>query len=388
MAKESKYQGKYYRKRVKCADGKNHDVYGKTKRERDLKAALLQEQVRQNVDAEKTKAARKDIFVYEYAAGWYARKAPHLGEQMQKTTAYDINQIICPVIGAMKMEDVTIIELNAVMATIADKSRSYNKRVKSTLSQMFDEALEAGIIDRDPTRKLKVSGVKAPPEDALTPKQQAVLLDAVKGQRIETFVMLCLYAGLRREEACGMLWDCVELDDGEPHIKVRRALHWPTNAQPVLNNIAKSEAAYRTIPLNTVLADYLRALREVHGVTDTKNRQRPLCGNAAGELLSYSAYRSQWNAVQIRSTKSGRKLGEKVPKHSFAVTIDFDVHPHKLRRTFITDLMLGGMNLKAVQYVAGHADPSVTIAIYTALMGHEPEDIAPEMNAAMTARRG
>lgn len=390
MAKESKYKGDYYRKRVKCADGKYHDVYGKTKRERDLKAALLQEQYRQaaETEAQKAVAVRPDVFVYEYAAGWYARKAPHLGEQMRKTTAYDINNIICPVIGSMRMADVTIIDLNSVMATVADKSRSYNKRVKSVLTQMFDEALEAGIINRDPTRKLKAGGAKTPPKDALSPKQQTALLEAVSGQRIEPFVMLCLYAGLRREEAVGLLWDCVELDSKTPHITVHRAAHWPDNNAPMLNELAKSDAAYRTIPLSPALADYLKKLKAEKATPDRQLRQKPVCSNARGELLSYSAFRSQWNAVTVRSTSSGRKLGDKVPNHTYSVTLDFDVHPHKLRRTFITDLILGGMNLKSVQYIAGHADPTITIEIYTALMGKQPEDIAPGLTAAMDARRG
>lgn len=390
MAKESKYKGDYYRKRVKCADGKYHDVYGKTKRERDLKAALLQEQYRQAAEAEEQKAisVKPDVYVYEYAAGWYARKAPHLGAQMKKSTAYAINNIICPVIGNIKMADITLIELTSVMSTIADKSQSYNKQVKSVLTQIFDEALEAGIISRDPTRKLKAGGVKAPPEDALTPKQQTVLLDAVKGQRIETFVMLCLYAGLRREEACGLCWDCVELDSTTPHITVRRAVHWPDNNAPVLNDIVKSKAAYRTIPLNVKLADYLKDYKKAQQLTDAQLRSRTICCDSNGETLTYSGFRSQWNAIKVRSTASGRELGAKVPKHNYSVTIDFDVHPHKLRHTFVTDLILGGMDLKSVQYIAGHSDPTITIEIYTALMGKQPEDIAPGLNAAMDARRG
>lgn len=55
--------------------------------------------------------------------------------------------------------------------------------------------------------------------------------------------------------------------------------------------------------------------------------------------------------------------------------------PHILRHTYITRLILGGMDLKRVQYLAGHSDPKVTIKIYTDLMGHAPEDLIDDVAA-------
>ena len=75
-------------------------------------------------------------------------------------------------------------------------------------------------------------------------------------------------------------------------------------------------------------------------------------------------------------------LGETVRNHpGVTVSIDFSVTPHILRHTYITRLILGGMNVKHVQYLAGHADPQMTIRIYTDLMGHQPEDLIGAVNA-------
>ena len=63
------------------------------------------------------------------------------------------------------------------------------------------------------------------------------------------------------------------------------------------------------------------------------------------------------------------------------VTLDFMPTPHILRHTYITRLILGGMDLKRVQYLAGHADPKVTLQIYTDLMGHAPEDLIGDVTA-------
>lgn len=76
-----------------------------------------------------------------------------------------------------------------------------------------------------------------------------------------------------------------------------------------------------------------------------------------------------------------KKLGDKVRNHKAIVTIDFEVTPYTLRHTYITRLILGRVPLKRVQYLAGHSDPAVTIKIYTDLMGHQPEDLADDINA-------
>jgi site-specific recombinase XerD len=63
------------------------------------------------------------------------------------------------------------------------------------------------------------------------------------------------------------------------------------------------------------------------------------------------------------------------------VSIDFPVTPHMLRHTYVTRLILGGMDVRRVQYLAGHSTPDVTIQIYTDLMGHRPEDLIDDVSA-------
>ena len=71
-----------------------------------------------------------------------------------------------------------------------------------------------------------------------------------------------------------------------------------------------------------------------------------------------------------------KKLGDKIPKHpDVVVSIDFPVTAHALRRTYITRLILGGVDLRRVQYLAGHETPEITLEYYTDLMGHQPEDL-------------
>ena len=63
--------------------------------------------------------------------------------------------------------------------------------------------------------------------------------------------------------------------------------------------------------------------------------------------------------------------------------MDFSVSPHILRHTYITRLILGGMDLKRVQYLAGHSSAKITLDIYTTVMGHEPEDLIADVQGIL-----
>lgn len=374
---ETKHQGKYYRKRVRLPDGSGYrDVYGKTQDERDAKVQALLRQYEEG-----GALARRDaVFFYEYAAAWYKRKSPHMSHDWQATARRYINNVICPVIGQKALDEVTSDDLADIMATVAEKSRSYQKSLVQLLKQIFEAAEEAEEIRKSPARKLKPGGSPPAKKNALTKGQEETLLRAVSGQKIETFVLLALYAGLRREEALGLCWDCVDLQEDAPHIDVRRACRWKDNFKPEISELLKSDAAARTIPIPPRLADHLAQL-QAKLPEDARQSAMPVIHGEDGSALTYSAFRSRWNAIRVRSTESGRALGEKVPQHPYAVTIDFHVRPHILRHTYITRLILAGVSVKRVQYLAGHADPDITLAIYTDLMEHAPKDLIGDIRA-------
>ena len=50
-------------------------------------------------------------------------------------------------------------------------------------------------------------------------------------------------------------------------------------------------------------------------------------------------------------------------------TLDFDVHPHLLRHTCITRWFEQGLDIKEIQYLAGHSSVDITLEIYTHYQG-------------------
>ena len=364
--------GQYYRKRIKTPDGKYEDIYAKTQAELAEKVTL-----RRNILAAADVSPR-ELYFFEYAAGWFARRVPFLSEASCELYRRQINDVICPVIGGKPIREITSDDLAAVLATRGHLGRSSQKKTIMVLKQIFDAALEAGVVEKLPTRRLKAEGKAPEQKKALTEAQTAALLQAVRGLKVEPFVMLGLYTGMRREEICGLRWDSVELEGKAPHVVVRRACRWPDNMRPEVSEILKTQAAARTIPIPPQLVEYLKGIRP--------EKPKPVhyvyC-NDDGSAVSYSTMRRRWETIRARSTASGHELGEKI-KHSpggVTVTLDFLPTPHILRHTYITRLILGGMDLKRVQYLAGHADPKVTLQIYTDLMGHMPEDLIDDVTA-------
>lgn len=375
---EARYgSARSYRKRIKGPDGKYHDVYGRTIAERDLAVAEL----RASWAAEEKIAA--DPFVWQYAAAWFARRKPGLSEQMCEHYSRQLNTIILPVIGSLRMSEVTTDSIADVMATRAHLGRSSQRDTVQTLKQIFSAAADADVIRKDPTRTLKPGGKKPPQKKALTKRQEEELLSAVAGLRAEGLVRLGLFAGLRREEICGLLWDCVFESDPTPHIIVCRACRWSQHSQPKISNQLKSDAAARSIPIPPQLSEWLAAERARQQKSHSGDLSAfPVIGREDGRPITYSSLQSLLRSVAVRCAAPDRPLGSASPKHpAVRVTVSAKVTPHILRHTYITRLILGGVPLKRVQYLAGHADPTITIKIYTDIMGHQPEDLAGDINA-------
>ena len=58
-------------------------------------------------------------------------------------------------------------------------------------------------------------------------------------------------------------------------------------------------------------------------------------------------------------------LGEKAAHNGKVIfSLDFDVTPHQLRHTYITNLIHSSVDPKTVQYLAGHESSKITMDIY------------------------
>lgn len=362
---------KYLKKKIKDERGVYIAVYAKDPEELERKVA------ERLAEVERRKALASNPMVWQYAQTWYKLYTPRLSDSRKSDYAIAINRHICPIIGARHMLDVTPGDIADVMLACADLSRSSQDKIVCALKKIFTAGEKAGVVRANPCVDLRAGGKRAAEKEALTRQQMRTLEDAVAGTRIYPFVMIGLYAGLRREEILGLQWDCVHLDGAAPHISVRRALRWVHN-RPEISTTLKSPAARRDIPIPPALVGCLADLKQ------TAAGACVIC-DAAGDPWSMTAYRNAWRYITRRQTGTAKrtergetvlrekKLGETVRNSKVQITIDFDVTPHILRHTYITNLILSGANVKVVQYLAGHSKVETTLNIYTHLIERSPE---------------
>lgn len=63
-------------------------------------------------------------------------------------------------------------------------------------------------------------------------------------------------------------------------------------------------------------------------------------------------------------------------------SLDFEVTPHQLRHTYITNLIHASVDPKTVQYLAGHQNSKITMDIYAKVKYNKPDELAGIMAGA------
>lgn len=378
-----------FRKRIKDVDGKYVAIYGSSHKELEAKIKEAEAHIQQAA------YDRDHPTLGDYADKWLWMHTPSVREGTLKDYRYIVERFIKAPLGHRRMNEITQDDIKLALVNVSDKSESVYRKTVMLYKQIFESAVDSGVISKSPCRKLGKGGKAAQEKHALTGAQTKTLLEAVQTARtdIYPFVMIGLYAGLRREEIMGLRWENVTLDGEAPHISVRSALRWSSN-RPVVTDELKSAAARRDVPIPPQLVECLTAHR-------IKSPGTYVFAGKDGQPKTETQFQSMWESVTTRMVKprtytkyleNGEKVkvtitpekGEKAKCRNYCYTIDFPVSPHILRHTYITNLLLAGVDVKTVQYLAGHERAKITLDIYSHLVYNKPEDIIGKVTDAFS----
>lgn len=377
----------YYKTHVEGSDGKRICLYGKTREELyDKELAALDELDRQSI-------RKKSPTVAEYCEKWLLMQSVHVRSTTLTDYSSKVRRHIIKELGNKTMADVTLDDIRLALVPVSAKSASVYKSVVVMYKSIFRAACESRVIEENPTIYLTSKGGGIPPAEkqALTDAQVDILLETVKHLPPYVFVMLGLYAGLRREEILGLKWDSVYLNAKAPYLTVRRAWHTEHN-RPVILDELKTNAANRNIPLPDCLVECLKEAK-------AKATSEFVVANRNGEPLSYTQFKRLWKYIDTRTVKErvyyryedGKRvkhtvnpvLGEKAAHNGHVIyTLDFEVTPHQLRHTYITNLIHASVDPKTVQYLAGHENSKITMDIYAKVKYNQPHELAAAMSRA------
>ena len=193
---------------------------------------------------------------------------------------------------------------------------------------------EEGLEGRDPTRVPgKIHLWNRLPE-VLSPEDARALLDAPDsatwiGQRDRALLALLYGGGLRVSEAVGLKLDSLNL----------RAFVGD-EAPGVLHVLGKGNKE-RLVPFGGIARERLEQWLEDGRRTRIDSSQHVLLSKSGRNLDRHRAFRI-------------------VRAHALKVGLDAYIHPHILRHSCATHLLLGGGDLRSVQEFLGHADLRTT----------------------------
>lgn len=227
-------------------------------------------------------------------------------------------------------------------------------RTKATMSSMFSDALENGLIISNPVAR----GVKCPkkPEKStrvLTLDEQNNFLDEAKHSVNYFHFLFILQTGVRSSELRGLRWEDIDFSNRSIHIR-RNVTHDSSSGKFIVGEL-KTNSGMRDIPMTQTVYDILMKIKN----QQTQHQRKVLSFefadhiflNRNGNLLSNSNYDKYLEKLCV---KAGIER----------------ISMHTLRHTFATRCIESGMKPKTLQKILGHANISMTMDLYV----HVTED--------------
>jgi integrase len=237
-----------------------------------------------------------------------------------------------------QIENGIAVHVEGWLATI-QRSRGTKAKIRNIMSAVCTHAIRYGWMKMNPIRAVRQSAKR---EHIPTPMtaEELQLLFAELGLRERTLVLLDLSVGMRRGELLALQWQ--DVDFQAKTLNIRKSI-WHQHLGPV-----KTEESEKVMPLDEeMIVDLVRWRRET-----------PYAQNSDFIFASPRMHGRQplWPEALMRNhvVPAAKRAG--ITKH---------INWHVFRHTFSTLLASNGEDVKTVQSLLRHANPSITLGIYT-----------------------
>ncbi|MFC6202049.1 tyrosine-type recombinase/integrase [Lactiplantibacillus nangangensis] len=275
---------------------------------------------------------------------------------VESSTAYKTRGVfknwLLPTFGNMKLTDITPSQIQKyVLEWSKDTAKAYRDRF-IYLNKILTDAVDMALIAKNPCRpvKLPAQQKKGVPVywDADQIGKFFACIDAVASPEQYTVLLFATYTGMRREELCALRVGDIDLDNNV--VSVNHAL--ASGLKGMYEKGTKTGAGTRQVPLMPDLVQQLK--KWIH-----------IIGESVGK-----GYDNRW--LFPAPNDWSRHIDINRPNTWFkAIREANDLQPritlHGLRHSFITNMLRAGNDVSAVQHLAGHASPDMTLRVYSGL---------------------
>ena len=209
------------------------------------------------VGADRGDLPRSNITVAEWLAHWLKNYvAEHLSENTLRTYTWLVDQHIGPRIGAMKLDTVRTVDVEALLSDVRKEVPGSGQLAYQALNGAFARAVKMDVLRDNPVRK--ADKPKAADKEVIPPRRAEVeaFLEAAADHPYHALYFTLAETGLRIGEALGLRWENVELREKGSVLYVREQQINSGDGMK-LAPLLKSKKSRRAIPLT---GDTVKAL--------------------------------------------------------------------------------------------------------------------------------
>ena len=377
--------GKYRKSPSRTVHGTKSDA---TKALMEYRAELM--------DASAVKPS--DITVGDYATRFHEEREHEFRSPLAwNREAYEIKRIVAA-FGAYRLQDLDTFTLRSAYSRMRKEGASESSlhRVHQKLSQIMNQAVDDGLVIKNPCAPISIPRPKPKERHSLTideaQRLNSILLE-LPASAPRCAVLLALHTGMRRGEVLGLTWEHIHFDKRKLFV----AQQYASDKVP---RDPKSKKSKRWISLDNEVVAYLEEWKRVQKAElDTRKRRlegedtdaiaipqtekSPVVTNAYGGYYDPNIF-GRWFrefCVENGFGKQGRAIryvdSHGIPriKRTGYEGLKF----HELRHTQATLLISNGADIKTVQNRLGHSTAALTMDIYAHAIEQNDREAADEI---------
>jgi integrase len=276
------------------------------------------------------------------------------------------NRYVKPVIGNVRLDKLTPAHVQRLVSVTRSTETAHGRppsaatlrHVYKLVRNALGDAYRLELVTRNVATQVKPPPLNRDRRRGLTIEDAKRLLEVLAGERLEAFYALALMTGLRRGELLGLLWEDIDLESRQLH--VRRALQRTEGRLRFVE--PKTKTSLRTVVLPKLAVRQLREHRK------RQNKERLTLGEAWQDhgLVFASAV-----GTPIEPRNINRRWDELRNKAG----LDW-LRLHDLRHGCATFLLAAGVPARAIMEVLGHSEIGVTMNTYAHVLPQLREEAA------------
>jgi len=309
-----------------------------------------------------------NINVKDYATEWLKTyKKGIVAAATYSSYTHFVKNYIISELGTLPVKKVRKSNLQKLLNEQAGKSKSHIHKIKITLQQIFNQAVEDDLIAKSPAASLEEPSGSVSERRSVTDAERKAILKVAEYHTAGLWVIMMLYTGIRPQESAVLQWK--DIDTVNHRLNINKAIGADNSIKT-----PKSKAGVRSIPIPPPLWDRLKPL--IPNKLDDY-----IFKSNSGEHFTKTVMRSRWKSFlhDVDIELGAKYIMSYNRKKIIKSVVADDLVPYCLRHTYCTDLEAAGVPIDVASKLMGHSKIAITAEIYTHMRTDIMDDAAEKI---------